>query len=115
MLFGDGGRIYRDLQNENPQNIPPMINGYRPDIYVSSLPPIFNIIGEAKTSWDLEREHSMEQLTAFLSYCNITKDTMLILAVPWDMVRLARAIIKNIKKKNNIQSVEATVLEMLPG
>ncbi len=113
-LGGDGGRICTDLQNKNAQGVPPLINGHRPDLYVNNMPS-FKIIGEAKTSWDLERPHTEEQLTAFMKCCSDQKDTVLLLAVPWDMVRLTRALIRDIKKRNGMDSVKPLVLERLPG
>lgn len=113
-LSGDSGRICIDRPGNNAQNLPPLINGYRPDLFVNNMPS-FSIIGEAKTSWDIERPHTQEQLTAFMRYCSGQANTLLILAVPWDMVRLMKELIRNIKRKAGMNSVEPIVLERLPS
>ena len=113
-LEGDTGRICIDHQGNNAQNVPPLISGYRPDLYVNNMPS-FSIIGEAKTSWDIERPHTEEQLTAFMRYCSRQANTILLLAVPWDMVRLMKGLVRHIKRKTGMDSVEPIVLERLPG
>jgi hypothetical protein len=109
------GFLFKDLQYKNPTDVPPLINGYRPDIFVDNSYPHKSIIGEAKTRNDLEQRHTEEQLTAFLVYCSRSADTSIMLAVPWDTVRLAKAILQRINKKNNLNFVEAYILEKLPG
>jgi len=70
-----------------------IINGYIPDVmaFDGQMDGIF--MGEAKTRNDLERKHTEEQIKTFLTYCN-ERNITLIVAVPWDMRRLAVALIK---------------------
>ena len=115
ILPGTKGVIMKDLQYQYPADLPPLINGFRPDIYVKNISLDKCIIGEAKTREDLERVHTDDQLIAFLSYCSVNGNTSLMLAVPWDMVPLARAIVRRILKNNGIRSPDITILEKLIG
>ncbi len=114
-LDGDDGYILVD----NPDNLsnarPPHIGGFIPDIYVPHSPGKMLIIGEAKTAHDLENKHSLEQIQQFLVRCSEVKNSYFILAVPWHMVGLARAIIKYIVEKIDAIHVKFMILDKLPG
>jgi len=58
------------------------INGHVPDIYAETkLINGTKIIGEAKTSLDIENEHTDKQLKAYMEYCKY-EGAQLIIAVP---------------------------------
>ena len=61
--------IQTDLQKSPGDPIPPLIGGYRPDIIgrcAPACPDLF--IAEAKTDSDLERQHSLNQIDAFVGH-----------------------------------------------
>jgi len=115
LLDDDSGYVFADLP-ENPQNRkPPIINNFVPDVFVPNAPgPIF-IIGEAKTARDLETKHTKNQIEAFLNRCSLENNAILIMAVPWDLVRCARSLLNNLKSKVGAKNVEVIVLERLYG
>jgi hypothetical protein len=80
-------------------NRPPNIGGHIPDVYarVDLLRQI--IIGEAKTRKDLENDHTMSQLQAFLAYCRGNPRARLVLAVPWMM----RGFVHNLFNRMNAE------------
>ena len=74
--------------------------GYKPDMYYEYNNQV--IIGEAKTSLDVDREHSINQYKSFMKYCESNgENSVFILNTPWmDTIGVCR-IIKKIKKENN--------------
>lgn len=80
-------------------NLPPqMIEGYRPDVFFQY--ENIMIIGEAKTSDDVERKHSREQYTAYVRKCSIFQGkAYLIISVPWTEYATIRNILKRTSKQ----------------
>ena len=68
------------------------------------------IIGEAKSMKDLENSHTEAQVTAFLRRCGRVEGSALILAVPWPVERLAKALLTNFSAKEGSPDVETVVL-----
>lgn len=68
----------RPLRGERP----PKINGYVPDLYATDVPTTKTLIGEAKTKADLERNHTRDQISAFLAYLSQTPRGIFALSVP---------------------------------
>jgi hypothetical protein len=81
------------------QNAPPSIYGYTPDIYLSKNAKNIMVIGEAKTAGDLENNHTKDQFKAFMRKISEVKDSLFVVAVPWDMTVLARRFIEEQKKQ----------------
>lgn len=61
--------IDTDLQESPGDVVPPLIRGYRPDIigrYAHACSNLF--IVEAKTASDIERQHTLDQIDAFVGH-----------------------------------------------
>ncbi len=87
-----------DMYGENRTH--GLINGYIPDVFYNYNGKV--IVGEAKTSNDIERSHSIEQYKSFLEYCFLNnKDACLIIAVSWTDTVSIKKILKRIKNKLN--------------
>lgn len=80
--------------------IPPQTQeGYRPDVYYCFEKLM--IIGEAKTSDDVERMHSRAQYEAYIKKCSVHNgEAWLLLAVPWTERATALNILQKLKKKH---------------
>lgn len=93
------------------KNVPPTINGYKPDLYYD-----FNdllVIGEAKTKDDLLNEHTKSQIETYIKLCaNYTGNSRLYLAVPWMESVLANNLIKKISKKLGVSVTYFVVDEL---
>lgn len=79
--------------------LPPLTSdGFRPDVYYC-----FNnvlIIGEAKTSDDIERMHSRAQYESYIRKCSLfLGKATFIVAVPWTEHATANNIVKKIAKQ----------------
>ena len=118
LLNGDDGYMMIDHPDSTMTARPPKIGGFIPDVYVPCATRSGLIIAEAKTGRDLETKHSLEQFNAFLGRCSEIEGAMFVLAVPWDMVRLAEAIIRQLVNRVDAEGahkVTTKVLEKLSG
>lgn len=105
--------MYCDCSSSIGSDKPPRIEGFVPDIYVKALDRELVIVGEAKTAHDMETRHSTAQFEAFLRHCASATNSLLVIAVPWDMVNCARSLIRYLKKKTNTETVRVFFLEKL--
>lgn len=80
---------------------PPKLGAYRPDLYATDAPTTRVIVGEAKTSRDLETAHSKEQLRSFIRHLALYPDSHLILAVPWSSRARAQQILTVLSNENS--------------
>ena len=68
------------------------------------------VVGEAKSLKDLENSHTEAQVTAFLRRCSLADNSTFILAVPWPIERLAKALLVNLRAREELPHVETVVL-----
>ena len=62
-------QVTTDLTSFPGNAIPPMISGYRPDVFARcQTQPTGLIIAEAKTDCDVENAHTRSQIKTFVSY-----------------------------------------------
>ena len=106
--------IYMDCdKNLLVNEIPPIINGFRPDLYYE-----FNsllIIGEAKTKNDYSTKHSINQYKEYIKYCNnYDGKSYLVLCCPWKCVADLKCIVKKIEQ-NYEQNINIIFLDELNG
>ncbi len=89
---------------------PPKINSsYIPDLYYFSN-NLF-LIGEAKTTRDLSREHSIEQYKCFLDACLQHKNnSSFILGVEWNDFVTAKNMLRKLKKQYGYDAINITVV-----
>lgn len=88
--------IETDMNDERP--LPQLtMEGYRPDVFFEYDGVMF--IGEAKTSDDILKEHSINQYCSYLKKCSLSKgDATFVLAVPLEDCARANNILVKIKK-----------------
>ena len=107
---GNRDRVLTDSVSNDSLARPPSIAGYVPDAYVMLNELGRVVIGEAKSLRDLENSHTEVQVTAFLERCGMAGGSAFILAVPWPIERLARALLTNIRIREGLPHVETVVL-----
>ena len=113
LLGNDSGYIYIDSPDSSAQKKPTKVGGFVPDVLVPIGPGSIFVIGEAKTAQDLERKHSLQQLEAFLKECSRYENAFFVLAVPWDIVRFSRSMMREMQKSCGAEKVRVEVLEKL--
>lgn len=111
----DRSHMFIDNPDNPPQKKPPKLYDFVPDIFVSDTNHYACIIGEAKTASEIDNDHTLEQLTAFLRKCSEVDKSLLVLAVPWHQVRLASSVVKYCKRKEGLDFIETKVIDRLPG
>lgn len=89
------------IQQDTPESLAvpvKTIEGHRPDIYYCFEGLL--IIGEAKTTDDVERKHSRAQYESYLKECaKFQGKAILIIAVPWMEHATVNNILQNLKKR----------------
>jgi hypothetical protein len=103
--------ITDDLPKPIGSQKPPLISGYRPDLYGADAPVTTVIIGEAKTSGDLETGHSMRQYRAFFAYLGDSPSGVLVISVEWNSMAAARRVFKKLKKELPGNRVKVIVVD----
>ena len=90
--------VYIDSEKSSSGNIPPRIDVFIPDVFAKGRNSERLIIGEAKSSQrDLESEHSEKQLIAYLRHCKNKLNSVVILAVPFNIYNCAKSLLEAIK------------------
>lgn len=102
-----------DSFNSDDRYLPPIVGGYRPDIYYQETLEEICVIGEAKTGPDLERSHSKSQISAFLEYCKTWERSIFLLAVPWYYETRGKNLVRFIQKECRATDVKILVLPKL--
>ncbi|WP_439469353.1 hypothetical protein [Blastomonas fulva] len=80
---------------------PHRVNGYCPDLFASDLPTTFEILGEAKTTPDLERPRSQAQIVAFLDHLSLRPGGWFYLCVPLLSVGRARNLLARLRSEQH--------------
>ena len=107
---GETGRVITDSTGGESRTRPPSIEGYVPDAYLMLNEQGRVVIGEAKSLRDLENSHTEAQVKAFLRRCGMAEGSAFILAVPWPIERLARALLSNFWAREGLPHVKIVVL-----
>jgi hypothetical protein len=100
--FGDYNLTIIDDDPGNPLGFSvPTLQGSTPDLYGHSLKHGIEIVGEAKTSNDINNKHTEKQLKAYIEHLNVYKNKgYLIVAVSLqdreEMINFIRKIVREI-------------------
>ncbi len=105
--------ILTDLPESKPQDKPPRVGGYAPDVYAVDVPCTFAVIGEAKTADDLPSTHSRDQIRAFLEFLRFKQRGILVLAVPWQCVASAQIVVSSVRRSvsGNLDHIQVVILD----
>jgi hypothetical protein len=86
--------VYRDAPDSGPQTKPPLVGGFRPDLFARTWKDGAFVIGEAKTAQDLETAHSLAQLEAFVAAVSEAPMGVFVLSVPLAAAASARGLLQ---------------------
>ncbi len=103
--------VLDDLPGPIGSEKPPAISGFRPDIYAADVAKQTVIVGEAKTTWDLETEHSKAQYSAYVRHLASFASPTLILAVPWQLRVRAKTLLRLAIQEANAPHVAPIVID----
>ncbi len=107
----DNAVILHDLPSAIGCEKPPMIDGFRPDLYASNGSLQTVIIGEAKTSKDLETAHSWEQYRAYARHLATCAHPTFILAVPWALRVRAKTLMRLASEEAGASGIVRVVID----
>jgi hypothetical protein len=86
--------VYLDAPASDAQKKPPLVGGFRPDLFARTWKDGAFVIGEAKTAHDLESAHSVAQLGAFVGAVTAAPLGAFVLSVPLAVAASARALLE---------------------
>ena len=109
------GALLSCLPESSRHDTPPTLSGSVPDVFIKDDTSGTVLIGEAKTSWDIETRRTRAQLTAYLKYLMSCRDAILVIAVPWYCSNQMRSLIRYLQQRTGAHSVNVYVLEELAG
>lgn len=92
-----GIRVRLDIQERPGDRVPPLIGGFRPDIIGRSRGEESKlVIGEAKTGGDIDNQHTVSQIRAFVDYLHAAPYDVgvFVLAVDGTVADLARTVLR---------------------
>ena len=84
-----------DLQQIPGDVVPPIIGGFRPDVYAprkSDADPV--VIAEAKTDRDLDNRHTYNQVMSFITYLEQTSNGLFVLSVTGCVANRAKTLLR---------------------
>lgn len=109
----DAGHILVDRPDAGVQGRPLPLGGHVPDVFVPSVGSQGAIVGEAKTGRDVESPRTAEQLRAFLTWLCCSPGSVLVVAVPWNIVPSARCVVRLLRSRCGADGVDVVVLDHL--
>lgn len=107
--------IYCDVQDELINDLPPIIGGNRPDVFAHDIRTSMVIIGEAKTSNDIDNSHTLTQLDSFFAYLRNQPGAEFWMAVPWLSAGTAMRVCSHARKKSDALHIPIRVFAFMIG
>lgn len=107
--------VLSDLSTTVRGDKPPSIGGYNPDVFCRVIGGGLIVIGEAKTTRDIETRHSREQFRSYLLYLKQCTSGTLVIAVPWHAVNQVKSLIRMLQRETSTMHIRTVFLERLPG
>lgn len=78
------------------------IDGFRPDIFYNHRD--YMIIGEAKTSFDFDRKHSVQQYLSYYKRCCLfSGKSIFVIAIPWTEHVSVKNLLRRLKMNNGYE------------
>lgn len=107
--------VFVDDPTQAGMDKPPNIAGYLPDVFAKNLArdPV-TIIGEAKTSFDLETNRSELQFIAYLSFLKTAPEPLLVVSTGWVVQRSAKALLCRLRELCDAPQVGLVFLSEMP-
>ena len=103
--------IVTDIQQAPGDAVPPLIDGYRPDVYARKIPTNEIVIAEAKTDRDIDRTHTHNQIVSFLTYLERNGNGLFILSVTGHRANHAKTLLRFIYRDRPVKSTDIAVFD----
>lgn len=106
--------ILVDEPNNTAPNKPPNIGGYFPDVFVKAVGRPLTIIGEAKTTQDLETCRSKLQLISYLTFLKTVSAPCLVISTSWTVQRTAKGLLCHLRQTCDAAHVPLVFVTEMP-
>lgn len=109
--------LISDLQAKPGDSVPPLINGFRPDVFGhadAGSSPFVWLIAEAKTHNDLDNSHTTRQLSAFINYLEHKKEQgLFVLSVSGSGAGRAKTVLRFKHLAEGVESTQLAIFDTL--
>ena len=85
----------------------------RPDVFARDIGATLSIIGEAKTTEDIDNRHTLGQLESFFDYLRLQPKGELWMGVPWLSAGTATRVCRLARKKSDALHVPFRVVAFI--
>ncbi|MBK7686471.1 MAG: hypothetical protein IPJ25_11075 [Rhodocyclaceae bacterium] len=108
--------IYCDVQEGAiAVGAPQIIGSSRPDVFARDIGASLSVIGEAKTSKDIDNRHTFDQLESFFSYLREQPKAEVWMGVPWLSAGTATRVCVHARRKSDAIHVRIRVVAYMIG
>ena len=108
-----GMNLVVDDQQAPGNLIPPLVDGYRPDVYGRSFGQGITALAEAKTPLDVDSKRSLGQLSAFIRHLERTGNGVFILSVPGHCADRAKTTLRLLNRELLVKQTSLEVYDQL--
>ena len=103
--------LITDVQTTPGDPVPPVIGGYRPDVYARNTSANSVVIAEAKTDCDLSNKHTHNQIASFITYLERNGDGVFILSVTGCGANRAKTLLRFMCREMHVTKTDITVFD----
>lgn len=107
--------VYCDIQDGCAADMPPIIGSNRPDVFAKDITSSLSIIGEAKTTDDIDNRHTFDQLASFFDYLRHQPQGELWMGVPWLSAGTAIRVSTLVRSKTSATYIPIRVVAFMIG
>ena len=107
--------VYFDLRDGVSGQPPPAIGPNRPDTFARDISTGRTIIGEAKTTDDIDNQHTCDQLVSYFNYLRTQPDGELWMGVPWTSAGTALRVSKLVRRQTQSEAIPICVVAYMIG
>lgn len=106
-----GINLNADLQQFPGDELPPLIDNYRPDVYARQDNIGLLVIAEAKTDNDIDDPHTRAQLTSFISYLEKQKQGCFVFVVTGVGAARAKTLLRFMRMELQVKNTRLEVFD----
>lgn len=103
--------IITDIQESPGDPIPPVIVGYRPDLYARITVENSTVIAEAKTDNDLEKTHTYNQIETFMTHLEQKCFGLFVLSVSGCRADRAKTLLRFMRRRAQANRTQIAVFD----
>ena len=100
-----------DVQQIPGDEVPPLIDGFRPDVYGRKISVNSIVIAEAKTDGDLDNKHTHNQIKSFIDYLERKENGFFVLSINSHSANRAKTLLRFIRQGMDVRSTKITVFD----